>query len=453
MTYQFNQHILREYDIRGTIGKNLSAQDALEVGRRFGTWLSQQGEFLVCLGRDGRLSSPELHAHLTQGLREAGVTILDIGVGPTPMLYYAVKTTPAFAGIMITGSHNPKDDNGFKITLKTRPFFGQAIRDLAHQAFVKSDQLGDVEHIDVRDSYVKRLAHDYIKPGKRLKLAWDPGNGAAGEIVNLLVQYIDAEHIIINSKIDGNFPNHHPDPSVDKNLEQLRAVIQEHNCDAGIAFDGDADRIGVLDEQGRAFMGDQILMVFAQEVLSRLPGAKIIGDVKTSQAFYDLIPALGGQALMCRTGHSFVKIMAQEEQAALAGEVSGHIFFSDQYYGYDDAIYAAVRFINILQGAGQSCAEIYDQLPVFFSTPELRIECPDELKFSVIDAMVQDFKARGIDFSDIDGLRYQDEHGWWLIRASNTQPALVGRCESLTPEGLKALKQNLDENLSKHFQG
>ncbi len=453
MTYHFNPHILREYDIRGTIGKNLSTQDALEVGRRFGTWLRQQNETLICLGRDGRLSSPDLHAALTQGLREAGVTILDIGVCPTPMLYYAVKTTPAFAGIMITGSHNPKDDNGFKITLKTIPFFGQSIRDLAQQAFIQSDKLGDVEHIDIRESYVQRLAQDYTPFGKRLKLAWDPGNGAAGEIVEMLIQHIDADHIVINSKIDGNFPNHHPDPSVDKNLEQLRAVIQEHQCDAGIAFDGDADRIGVLDERGRSFMGDQILMVFAQEVLSRLPGAKIIGDVKTSQAFYDMIPAWGGQALMCRTGHSFVKIMAHEEKAALAGEVSGHIFFSDQYYGYDDAVYAAVRFVNILQASDQTCSEIYDSLPVFFSTPELRIDCPDDVKFSVIDAMVQDFKSRGISFSDIDGLRYQDEHGWWLIRASNTQPALVGRCESTTPEGLDALKQHLDENLSKHFQG
>ncbi|MBX3486569.1 MAG: phosphomannomutase/phosphoglucomutase [Candidatus Paracaedibacteraceae bacterium] len=453
MTYHFNPHILREYDIRGTIGKNLSTQDALEVGRRFGTWLRQQNESLICLGRDGRLSSPDLHAALTQGLREAGVTILDIGVCPTPMLYYAVKTTPAFAGIMITGSHNPKDDNGFKITLKTIPFFGQSIRDLAQQAFMQAHKLGDVEHIDIRESYVQRLAQDYSPSGKRLKLAWDPGNGAAGEIVEMLIRYIDADHIVINSKIDGNFPNHHPDPSVDKNLEQLRAVIQEHQCDAGIAFDGDADRIGVLDERGRSFMGDQILMVFAQEVLSRLPGAKIIGDVKTSQAFYEMIPVWGGQALMCRTGHSFVKIMAHEEKAALAGEVSGHIFFSDQYYGYDDAVYAAVRFINILQASDQTCSEIYDSLPVFFSTPELRIDCPDDVKFSVIEAMVQDFKSRGISFSDIDGLRYQDEHGWWLIRASNTQPALVGRCESTTAEGLDALKQHLDENLSRHFQG
>ena len=452
MSHQFNPHILREYDIRGTIGKNLSEADALEVGRRFGTWLCQQGESLICLGRDGRLSSPGLHAQLTQGLREAGVTILDIGVGPTPMLYYAVKTTPAFAGIMITGSHNPKDDNGFKITLKTKPFFGQSIRDLAQQAFIKSERLGDVEHIDIRDSYVQRLAQDYTKSSKRLKLAWDPGNGASGEIVELLTQYIDADHIIINSKIDGNFPNHHPDPSVDKNLEQLRAVIKENNCDAGIAFDGDADRIGVLDQHGRAFMGDQILMIFAREILSRIPGATIIGDVKTSQAFYDMIPALGGQALMCRTGHSFVKIMAQEKQAALAGEVSGHIFFSDKYYGYDDAVYAAVRFINILQESSLTCADLYDSLPVFYSTPELRIDCPDEIKFSVIDAMTQDFKARGIKFSDIDGLRYQDENGWWLIRASNTQPALVGRCESTTPEGLETLKKHLDENLANHFQ-
>jgi phosphomannomutase len=449
--HQFDTHILREYDIRGTVNKNLNSADALEVGRRFGTWVKQQGEKFICLGRDGRLSSPDLHAHLTQGLIEAGLTIFDIGVGPTPMLYFSTKITPAFAGIMITGSHNPKDDNGFKITLKETPFFGEKIRGLATQPFIKSDQPGEVEHIDVRSLYIERLVKDYEVPNKRLKLAWDPGNGAAGEIIEFLTQFIEADHIVINAKIDGNFPNHHPDPSVDRNLEQLRAVIAEHNCDAGIAFDGDADRLGILDQHGRAFVGDQLLMVFAADVLKKLPGAKIIGDVKTSQAFYEMVSALGGQALMCRTGHSFIKVMTYEEKAVLAGEVSGHLFFADQYYGYDDAIYAAIRFINILQASNQTCADIYEGLPHYYSTPELRIECPDEIKFKVIEDMKADFKAQDLTFLDIDGLRYEDEHGWWLIRASNTQPALVGRCESKTPEGLEVLKHHLSLSLRKFY--
>lgn len=450
--HQFNPHILREYDIRGTVGKTLSTVDALELGRRFGTWVRQQGEHLICLGRDGRLSSPELHTQLTQGLIEAGITILDIGVGPTPMLYFSTKVTPAFAGIMITGSHNPKNDNGFKITLKKSPFFGQSIRDLATQEFVKSETLGEVEHIDVRADYVKRLHEDYETPTKkRLKLVWDPGNGAAGEIVEMLIQLIDADHVVINGCIDGNFPNHHPDPSIDENLQQLRSAIREHRCDFGIAFDGDADRIGILDQHGRALMGDQLLMVFAQDVLKNNPGAKIIGDVKTSQAFYDLISSLGGQALMCRTGHSFVKVMAVEEQAALAGEVSGHIFFSDKYYGYDDAIYAAVRFINIIQASSNTCADIYNSLPKLYSTPELRVDCPDEVKFDVIKEMTADFRQQNLDFFDIDGIRYKNEYGWWLIRASNTQAALVGRCESDTPEGLALLKVHLEENLKRFY--
>lgn len=449
--HQFNPHILREYDIRGTINKNLGVYDALEVGRRFGTWVQQQGENTVCLARDGRLSSPELHTYMTKGLIEAGITVLDAGIGPTPMLYFATRITPAFAGIMITGSHNPKDDNGFKITLKHVPFFGESIRNLATQTFIKSSQPGTVQHIDIQHEYIRRLLQDYEPPRKRLKLAWDPGNGAAGDIIESLIQRIDADHILINNTIDGNFPNHHPDPSVDKNLEQLRSVIKEHGCDAGIAFDGDADRLGILDQHGRAFMGDQLLTVFAQDVLATHPGAKIIGDVKTSRVFYDIVSQSGGQALMCRTGHSFIKIMLHEEKAVLAGEVSGHIFFADKYYGFDDAIYAAIRFINILQATNFSCADLYDNLPTYYSTPEIRIDCPDDIKFDIINNMKADFKLKNIEFSDIDGLRYQNDHGWWLIRASNTQPALVGRCEASTPESLAALKQHLQENLGRFY--
>jgi phosphomannomutase len=445
--HQLNPHILREYDIRGTFGQTLTSEDALEIGRRFGTWVHQQGQKLICVGRDGRLSSPDLHAHLIQGLREAGLDILDIGVGPTPLLYFSVKITPAFAGIMITGSHNPKDDNGFKITLRDVPFFGESIRDLATQPFIKAKQPGTIKSIDNRDRYVDRLLQDYEPPRKRLKIAWDPGNGAAGEVLELLTHHIDAEHIILNSPIDGHFPNHHPDPSVDENLNQLRAALKEHACDVGIAFDGDGDRLGVLDQQGRAFMGDQLLLVFARDILKKIPHAKIIGDVKTSQAFYEQVPLLGGQALLCRTGHSFVKVMLREEQAVLAGEVSGHIFFADTYYGYDDALYGALRFINILQASAQTCADIYDSLPVYYSTSEIRIDCPDEIKFDIIDQVKADFKRRHIPFLDIDGVRYQTDDGWALIRASNTQAALVGRCEAKTQQGLETLKQSLAENL------
>lgn len=456
-SHAFAPEVLREYDIRGTIGKNLSAADGRELGRRFGTWVvqnySEQNPPLVAVGRDGRLSSPELFLNLTHGLREAGVNVLDIGVGPTPMLYFATKTTPVVAGIMITGSHNPKDDNGFKITLKDDPFFGDQIKALTHQSFIAAQTIGTLESIEILESYTKRLLKDYnpLQSGqKSLKIAWDAGNGAGGEIVEHLAQHIDAEHILLNTAIDGTFPNHHPDPSVEENLVQLRQAIQGHGCDVGIAFDGDADRIGILDDQGRIFWGDQLLMVLAKALLAETPDGIIIADVKSSQGLFDLVKTLGGTAHMGRTGHSLIKKMMKETGAHLSGEMSGHVFYADKYYGYDDGLYAAIRLINILQASKNSTAQIYDDLPKFYATPELRIECPDDQKFQIIEAMKKDLIAKGEVFSDIDGIRLTNAHGWWLIRASNTQPIIVARCESKTSEGLATLTAHLKQILSKY---
>ena len=455
--HNFTPIILREYDIRGTIGKNLNAADGRELGRRFGTWIVQnypdQNSRLVAVGRDGRLSSPELFLNLTYGLREAGVNVLDIGIGPTPMLYFATKTTPVVAGIMITGSHNPKNDNGFKITLKNDPFFGEQIKALAHQSFIPAQTKGTLESIEILESYIQRLLTDYnpLQPGqKRLKIAWDAGNGAGGEVVELLAQHIDAEYILLNTTIDGTFPNHHPDPSVEGNLIQLRQAIQDHGCDVGIAFDGDADRIGILDSYGRIFWGDQLLMVLAQALLAEKPDGIIIADVKSSQGLFDLVKKLGGTAHMGRTGHSLIKKMMKETGAHLSGEMSGHVFFADKYYGYDDGLYAAIRLINILQTSNKTTAQIYDDLPKFHATPELRIDCPDDQKFQIIEAMKNDLTKQGETFCDIDGIRLTNTHGWWLIRASNTQPIIVARCESKTPEGLAILTEHLKQILSKH---
>lgn len=456
-THSFAPDILREYDIRGTIGKNLSAADGRELGRRFGTWVvqnySEQNPPLVAVGRDGRLSSPELFLNLTYGLREAGVNVLDIGIGPTPMLYFATKTTPVVAGIMITGSHNPKDDNGFKITLKDDPFFGDQIKGLAHQSFIPAETIGTLESIEIFKSYVERLLTDYstLQPNQnRLKIAWDAGNGAGGDVVELLTQHINADHILLNTTIDGTFPNHHPDPSVEENLIQLRQAIQDHECDVGIAFDGDADRIGILDGQGRIFWGDQLLMVLAQALLAEKPDSIIIADVKSSQGLFDLVNQLGGTAHMGRTGHSLIKKMMKETSAHLSGEMSGHVFYADKYYGYDDGLYAAIRLINILQASHKTAAQIYDDLPKFHATPELRIDCPDDQKFQIIDIMKNDLKKQGEVFSDIDGIRLTNTQGWWLIRASNTQPIIVARCESKTPKGLAILTKHLKQVLSKH---
>lgn len=440
--------ILREYDIRGTIGKNINFSDALELGRRFGTWLIQKGyqNPLVAVGRDGRLSSPDLFLNLTQGLRDAGIDVLDIGIGPTPMLYFATKVTPAVAGIMITGSHNPKEDNGFKITLKEDPFFGQQIQSLSTQDFLPSAQKGTLESIEILPSYVQRLLQDYNVPSpknKKLKIAWDPGNGASGEVVELLTHNLQGEHILLNTEIDGHFPNHHPDPSIEENVNQLREATCNHHCNLGIAFDGDADRIGVLDEKGRLIPGDQLFLLLAQALLKEIPGATIIADIKTSQTVFDALQKNGAKVHMGKSGHSLIKNMMKKTTAHFAGEMSGHVFYADKYYGYDDGLYAAIRLLNLLQESPLSLAQLYDEIPKHHSTPEIRLSCDDSQKFIMIDQIRETLYQHEEKFNDIDGIRLSNEHGWWLIRASNTQPAIIVRCESPTKEGLECLKKQI----------
>lgn len=449
--HSFNPVILREYDIRGTVGQTLSAKDALLLGHKLGTLWTSQNISLVCVGRDGRVSSPDLYQALVQGLTETGINILDVGVGPTPMVYYAVQETPAEAGIMITGSHNPKDDNGFKISLKDRPFFGADIQELAHQPITISPHKGTIEHIDVRQAYGERLLRDYAPTTKQLSIAWDPGNGAAGEMTALLVDLLPGRHHMINEIIDGTFPAHHPDPSVEENLIQLRELVKTHKCELGIAFDGDGDRIGLIDETGKMVWGDQLLTLLGQDLLHHHPGASIIADVKSSQVFFDLIQEAGGNPIMGRTGHSLIKKLMKQTGALLAGEMSGHVFFADDYYGYDDALYAAIRVIRMLENSPYTLAELIDQLPKFVATPEMRIPCADHLKFEIIEKIVQDMNRLGLAFNDIDGIRAQTEDGWWLLRASNTQPALVARCEASTPEGLKRLQDQLHGMLEQHI--
>lgn len=447
----FNPVILREYDIRGTVGQTLSAQDALLLGHKLGTLWASKNISLVCVGRDGRLSSPELYQALVHGLTETGMDILDIGVGPTPMVYYAVQETPAQAGIMITGSHNPKNDNGFKITLKNRPFFGTDIQQLAEQPVKISFSKGNLEHIDVRQAYGARLLQNHKTHHKKLTIAWDPGNGAAGEMTTMIVEHLYGQHHVINETIDGTFPAHHPDPSVEENLIQLRQMVDTHKCDLGIAFDGDGDRIGVIDNKGRIVWGDQLLTLLARDLLHHHPGATIIADVKSSQMFFDLVHEAGGHAIMGRTGHSLIKKLMKETDALLAGEMSGHIFFADEYYGYDDALYAALRVIRMIERSPYTMAELIDQLPQWIATPEMRIPCADHMKFDVIEKIEKDMARLGMDFNNIDGIRVQTTDGWWLLRASNTQPVLVARCESFSKEGLDRLQHQLQELLTRYL--
>ena len=446
--HHFERTILREYDVRGTVGKDLGERDALAIGRGFGTMIRRRGGSSVSVGRDGRVSSPALEAALLEGLSQSGLSIRRIGVGPTPMLYYATVTAPTDAGIMVTGSHNPPDQNGFKMMIFGQPFYGADIQEMARIAGSGDYVLGTgrVTEVAVQSDYVARLAADY-GPGRGLAVGWDAGNGAAGAALVDLVRRLPGRHVLLNERIDGTFPAHHPDPTDPDTLEQLIALVRAEKLDLGIAFDGDGDRIGVVDGRGRILWGDQLMVFFGAEILSRRPGATIIADCKASQILFDEIARLGGKPLMWRTGHSLIKVKMAETGAPLAGEMSGHIFFKDGYYGFDDALYAAVRLLAILSREHRSLAEMRDALPTAVNTPELRFACTAERKFAVVDEVKARLTKKGATFNDVDGVRVRTADGWWLLRASNTQEVLVARCESADEDGLARLKHELTEQL------
>ncbi|TWA77090.1 phosphomannomutase [Azospirillum brasilense] len=439
--HTFHPTVLREYDIRGIVGSTLTPADARAVGRAFGTVVARGGGKTVCVGYDGRLSSPELEAALVEGLVACGLHVLRIGLGPTPMLYFATRDREAAAGVMITGSHNPPDYNGIKMMLGKGPVYGRQILDLGVIAG-KADYVsgeGSSEQIDVRDAYVDRLLKDY--DGTRdLKVAWDAGNGATGEILRRLTARLPGTHTLLFDDIDGSFPNHHPDPTVERNLVDLKAAVAEKGCDIGIGFDGDGDRIGAIDHRGRVVWGDQLLAIYATDVLKDHPGATIIADVKASQTLFDEIARLGGEPLMWKTGHSLLKAKMAEIGSPLAGEMSGHIFFADKWYGFDDALYCAVRLIGLVSKLGVPLSELRDRLPAVVNTPETRFQVSEERKFQVVQEVKDRLTAEGADVNDIDGVRVTTADGWWLLRASNTQDVLVARAESATSEGLERLK-------------
>ena len=434
MTHKFHPSIIRAYDIRGIYGQTLHDKDAFYVAKSFASFLKKSGKKKISVACDGRLSSPSLKAELIKGLVESGLEVIDVGMGPTPMLYFSVYHLNQDAGIMITGSHNAKEYNGFKMMLKDRPFFGDDIKNLAIIA-EEADFVNEEGEVDA------------FAPKRKLKIAWDAGNGSAGEIMKRLTNKIAADHILLFEEVDGNFPNHHPDPTVPKNLEDLRAVVLKESCDIGIAFDGDGDRIGVVDNEGEIIWGDQLMVFYARDILQDRPHSTIIADVKASNILFDEIRKAGGNAVMWKTGHSFIKAKMKETKAVLAGEMSGHIFFADKYYGYDDALYAAIRIIDIIIKSFDSLATLRKSLPQAFATPEIRIDCIEERKFSIIDDLKVNLKESGLQFDDIDGIRVTDGNGWWLMRASNTQAALVARCEANSNENLEKLKANLRNNL------
>ena len=449
MSHSFHPTTLREYDIRGIVDETLTEADARAIGRSFGTVVRRAGGTKVAVGYDGRTSSPSFEAALCEGLNAAGCDALRIGLGPTPMLYYSVYELGCDGGVMITGSHNPPDYNGFKMMLAGRPFFGADIQALGRMAAAGDWETGDGERetVEIMDRYVDRLLQDFDAT-QAFTIAWDCGNGVAGPVVEKLVKKLPGTHHLLFTEVDGTFPNHHPDPTDEKNLADLKAAVAEHGCDFGVAFDGDADRLGAVDGLGRVVWGDQLLGILAEPVLQKMPGATIIGDVKASQALFDRIAALGGKPLMWKTGHSLIKAKMQETGSPLAGEMSGHIFFKHQWYGFDDGIYAAIRLIRAVSALGGSLTALKDAMPVMVNTPELRFQSSEDRKFAVVAEVLARLKAKGATVDETDGARVTSPDGWWLLRASNTQDVLVARVEAKDAAALARLRAELDAALA-----
>ncbi|SNS84987.1 phosphoglucomutase/phosphomannomutase PgmG [Sphingopyxis indica] len=448
MTHVFHSTMLREYDIRGVVGDTLTEADARAIGRSFATLIARAGGKRVAVGYDGRLSSPMLEAALVEGINAAGVDALRIGMGPTPMLYYAASTEDVDGGIQITGSHNPPDYNGFKMVFQGRPFFGVDIQRIGAMAAAGDWESGEggSDSIDIVDAYVDRLVEGFA--GGAYRIGWDAGNGAAGPVVEKLTARLPGEHHLLYTDVDGHFPNHHPDPTDERNLADLRKLVAERSLDFGVAFDGDGDRIGAIDGEGRVIWGDQLLQIYAAAVLREHPGATVIADVKASQALFDRIAELGGTPLMWKTGHSLIKAKMKETASPLAGEMSGHIFFADRYYGYDDAPYAAVRLIEAAAKLGKSVTELRGDMPAMVNTPEMRFQVDESRKFAIVDEVLDRLAASGAEVNRTDGARVLTDDGWWLLRASNTQDVLVARAEAKDAAGLERLVAAIDDQLA-----
>lgn len=450
---KLDPEILRAYDIRGVVGRNLDVKVAFAVGRAFATVvgdrLGHQPRF--CSAYDGRLSSPELEKALVEGMVASGAEVLRLGVGPTPMLYFGVSEGKRDGGVMVTGSHNPPEFNGFKLIQGRLPFWDNDIQLLGTviESSLFCSKKGHSQQGSVEDEYVTRLLEEYDSDA-RYSVVWDAGNGATGRVMRSLTDQLPGRHLLLNETIDGEFPSHHPDPTVPENLEELIEAVKEQKADIGVAFDGDGDRIGVVDHKGSVIWGDQLLTIYAKDLLRDIPGASIIADVKSSNVFFDEVKRCGGDPIMWKTGHSPIKMKMAESLAPLAGEMSGHIFFGDRYYGFDDGLYAAVRLLGVLARSGVSLAKLCDRLPKTFSTPEIRFPCDDSVKFKIVEEVRRNVSGvPELEVNNLDGVRVTTRDGWWLLRASNTQPVLVVRCESWNKEGMERLRGMLHKHLIK----
>ena len=445
----FKPTIFREYDIRGVADVELLDADVEQLGRAFGAYMQRHGGKKVSLGRDTRLSSPRLRDALMRGLKATGCKVTDLGVVPTPVLYYSVFHLKTDGAVMITGSHNPSEFNGFKTVCGASTIHGEAIQDIRRLIDAGDFESGEGTETtaDLVTPYVEEVAAQFHFT-RRVRCVFDAGNGTGGPVMHRLLERLNVDATEMYFEMDGHFPNHHPDPTVPANLQPLIDKVRETNADLGIAFDGDTDRIGAVDDQGTIVWGDQLMIIYGREILTRKPGATFIGEVKCSQLMYDDLKARGGNPIMWRVGHSLIKAKMQESGAELAGEMSGHMFFADRYYGFDDALYSACRLLEIVSNSGQPLSAQLADLPKTVTTPEIRFECPDELKFAVVSEAIAVLRARH-QTTDVDGVRVLFPHGWGLVRASNTQPVLVMRFEATTPELLQAYRREVEEVVEK----
>ncbi len=449
---KIDPRVFREYDIRGVAGTDYDEDFVELLGRAYGTKLSRLAIERAAVGRDCRLSSPAYFEALTKGIREAGIDVIDIGQCPTPLLYFAVHFLELSGGVMITGSHNPPDHNGFKICVGKSTIHGEEIQDLRtimESGDMVSGGRGSIESYPMIPAYTGFMDEHFGRCVEGFKVVVDSGNGTAGPVAPEVYRAMGCEVIELYSEPDGTFPNHHPDPTVEDNMRDLIARVRESGAALGLAFDGDSDRLGIVDETGRIVWGDEMLVVFARDILSRNRGATVVSEVKCSQRLYDDIEAHGGVGIMWKAGHSLLKAKMRETKALLGGEMSGHLFFADRYFGFDDGIYAGARMIEILSRSEQSLQEMLSSLPPAVFTPEIRLDCPDEVKFDLAARARDRFRELGYDIIDVDGVRVKFEHGWGLVRASNTQPVLVMRFEADNEEHLASYRNLVEEELER----
>ena len=448
---KINPFIFREYDVRGIVDKDLTDEVVGLLGKAFGTYLQRQGGKKVSVGGDVRLSTERFRQALIEGLTSTGVDVINIGTVPTPVQYFSLFKLNVDGGVMITGSHNPPEFNGFKMSVGQSTIYGEEIQKL--REIIESDEFltgsGQVETVDLIPDYIADIKGRIHLKGA-VKAVIDCGNGAGSLVAEQLMRELGVDAFFLYCEPDGTFPNHHPDPTVEEYIQDLRNQVLKLNADLGVAYDGDADRIGVIDDKGNIVWGDRLLILFAREVLKEKKGQKIIFEVKCSQALPEAIKAAGGEPIMWKTGHSLLKKKMKETGATIAGEMSGHLFFADRYYGYDDAIYASARLMELISNSGKKISELLADVPQYYSTPEMRVECPsDEEKFKIARKAAEYFKAH-YEVIDVDGVRILFGDGWGLVRASNTQPVLVLRFEAKTPERLEEIK-NLVINKLKEF--